>query len=718
MANAGRFLATVALTALLAASTDLAAPIRPVSDSYFGTIVTDPYRYMETGDPAYTAWRTQQVAATRAFFTKARAQTGIGDDASLGTSIPQLTNLTVVRGHAFFVKSTRDGASLFEASTDGTHLRTVVTSATYNSNHVDAQLGAFCVSNDARLIELHVFGADNRESDVHLVRVADGRDVEAPLTHTVFDYCGFTPNDRQVVYARIGGPAKSLAIPDASFDVLHTLGTPQRSDVVIFGYGISSRVPVAPHAFAFVDTSGSQAVAEVRDVAAGGSQFYAAPLSTVGKPGTPWRPLGTRADGYTDYALHGTTIDLATNAGAPNYAVVRAELIGPFRPRVVLPASPTVVVSGTLDFIPKAGIFALNAAADADYVQLLDHGVARVVRLPYEAKHGETLPVLLPSETVLGIATDQHQPGALIDLTSWTTPGDVYQVYPVARGHVNVRNTDLAARGPGARRVVDHLSAIAADGTSIAVDVVHRPEIALDGSHPTLLRVAGAYGFSLTANYGAVPEAWLDRGGVYAVAHVRGGGELGEAWHRAGMGMQKSNSWNDLIAAAQLLIAKGYTTPKHLALLGSTQSYLGGIAAGVVIGRAIEVRPGLFAAAAIDAPAMDMLRSERTELGRQSVSEFGSVATADGFAALLAMSPYEHVDPTATYPTVLIRSLAGFGLGDDWESAKMVARLQTSVRGQDAAMLDTIDSSRSRAATRADLYAFLLYECGSTRDAQ
>ena len=170
------------------------------------------------------------------------------------------------------------------------------------------------------------------------------------------------------------------------------------------------------------------------------------------------------------------------------------------------------------------------------------------------------------------------------------------------------------------------------------------------------MRVAGAYGFSITPDFHQVPQQWLARGGVYAVAHVRGGGDRGEDWHRAGMGANKSKTWTDLIAAAQRLIELGYTSPKMLNLYGTTQSYLGGIASSVAIGRAIEERPDLFAAAVVDAPLFDMLRSERTGLGRQSISEFGSVATKDGFAALLAMSPYEHVRAGVAYPPVLVRS--------------------------------------------------------------
>jgi prolyl oligopeptidase len=367
-------------------------------------------------------------------------------------------------------------------------------------------------------------------------------------------------------------------------------------------------------------------------------------------------------------------------------------------------------VSGTLDGIPKAGIFALYAAGDADYVQLLEHGISRMVRIPYTGP-AQPVPLQLPlNGSILEVATDQHNPGALVHLTSWTDRGDVYAFDPVAG---SMTALGIVPKGNDEPRVAEELSATAADGTNIPVSVVHRPGIALDGSHPLILQVAGAYGFSLTPEYRSVPPGWLERGGIYAVAHVRGGGELGEAWHRAGMGDRKRNTWTDLISAAQLLIAGGYTSPKQLNLYGTTQSYLGGIASSIAIGRALEERPELFGAAVIDAPVFDMLRSERTPLGRQSISEFGSVATRAGFDALLAMSPYEHVRDGVRYPPVLVRSFSHLGLGDDWQAAKMVARLQAAAGRADAAYLDIEDGSRNRTQVRADALAFFLYEDGA-----
>lgn len=694
---------------LLGANGDGQAPLHPVTDTFFGVTVIDPYRYMESSDEAYAAWKARQLTATAAMLATARQRAALDSSVRSGPSY-RITDLTLANGRIFYMKHGADYDALVERDRCGGDDHTIVTDKTLVPDG-SGFLGAFAVSNDAKTVALHVFTGRDQQ-DIHIVRASDGRDLEAPIRQVIFDFIEFTRDDTRILYAKAPQARNDRSIPSVSYDYAHRLGTDQTTDRAVFGAGISPLVDVPPHAFAFVDTTVSDQamLAEVRDVAAGGSRFYTAPFHSLGTSNVPWRALGTAADGYTTVAVHGTTIDLATSANAPNYAVVRGDLVGEFAPQFILPPSSTAVVSGTLDGIPKAGIFALNAAADGDYVQLLERGVARMVRIPWTSG-AKPIPVTLPldNSSILEVATDAGSPGALIHLTSWTEPGDVYAFDPTQG---SAQPCHLMETPSPPARAAEELSALADDGTPIPVSVVHRPGIKLDGSHPLILQVAGAYGFSLTPDFRSIPEAWLAKGGIYAVAHVRGGGELGEAWHRAGMGDRKSRSWTDLIAAAQMLIDRGYTSSTRLNLYGTTQSYLGGIASGIVIGRAIEERPDLFAAAVVDAPAFDMIRSERTALGRQSVSEFGSVASRAGFEALLAMSPYEHVQSETAYPPVLIRSFSHLGLGDDWQAAKMAARLQSAGGRQSVAYLDIVHDApgdaRGPRELRYDALAFFL----------
>ncbi len=703
--------AVVLSLALIAATAAWAAPVRPQTNTYFGTAIVDPYRYMERADPAYRQWKTQQRQSTNLMLALARSRAPKFSTSS--QTAPRITDLALVSNSAFYIRHTATNDALTVCDVRACRPRTIVTAATYGSLR-SASLGAFAASGDGKTVALHVY-VGNAVSDIHILRVDDGRDSEPPLHDAVFDYIGFFPDNRGVVYARAIDKNRN-ALTGRFLDFAHHFGTPQKVDVAIFGSGVSAKVSIPANAFAFVDPHERYAIAEVRDYSAVGSRFYAAPIAAIGRPNTPWRRLGDARAQYTDYAVHGTTIDLITHANAPNYAVVRASLSGSFRPHVVLPASNDTVVSGTLDNIPKAGIFALNAARDADYVQLLHAGRAQMVRIPYD--HNPTpQTMMLPLDgSILEAAADTARNGLLLHLTSWTDPGDVF----------TVRKDDLWSPlhivhpDGNARRNVIETTATASDGTHIPIDVIQAARPPEGPNHPdtyvapapAIVISSGAFGFSITPDYRIVPQAWLDSGGIVAIAHIRGGGEFGEDWHRAGMGAKKPNSWNDLIAAGQFLRG-GFAS--RLDLLGTTQSYLGGAASSIAIGRAIEERPDLFSAAVIDAPSFDMLRAETIPFGQQSVPEFGSVTNRNGFEALLAMSPYAHVRDGVAYPPILVRSFEhSYQVGADWQAAKMVARWQSATNRPDSAYLDVVGDSSSDTRTQADLredaLAFFSYE--------
>jgi prolyl oligopeptidase len=246
------------------------------------------------------------------------------------------------------------------------------------------------------------------------------------------------------------------------------------------------------------------------------------------------------------------------------------------------------------------------------------------------------------------------------------------------------------------------------------LSIVYPKGMPLDGSHPTLLIGYGAYGARVNLpGFEAARLAWHEQGGVYAVCSVRGGGELGEEWHRAGKGVSKPNTWRDFIACAEYLVANRYTTPARLAGAGRS-------AGGILIGRAITERPDLFAAAIDTAGMSDMLRSERTPNGATNIPEFGTVTTAAGFKALLAMSPYHHIIDRTRYPAVLVETSSNDHVVEPWQMTKMAARLQGATISGKPVLL-RVEYGSGHAATSsdtryhqrlADEWSFLLWQFG------
>ena len=212
------------------------------------------------------------------------------------------------------------------------------------------------------------------------------------------------------------------------------------------------------------------------------------------------------------------------------------------------------------------------------------------------------------------------------------------------------------------------------DGTPVSMFVVHRKDLMHDGRRPTLLTGYGGFNVSLTPTFVGSLPLWLERGGVYAVPNLRGGGEYGEEWHRAGMLDRKQNVFDDFIAAAEHLVAEGYTSPERLTISGGSNG-------GLLMGAALTQRPDLFRAVTCAVPLLDMLRYHRFLIARLWIPEYGSADDPEQFPFIYAYSPYHRVQDGTPYPAVLLHTAASDGRVDPMHARKMAALLQAQSTG-------------------------------------
>jgi prolyl oligopeptidase len=431
--------------------------------------------------------------------------------------------------------------------------------------------------------------------------------------------------------------------------------------------------------------------------------LYAVPLATLGTPDARWTKVCDRGDLDTEFAVHGDDIFLLGAQDAPRFKVVRTSLSAPDlkTAKVVLPAGEYVVDS-------------LAVARDALYVGIM-HGVqSKILRVPY-AESAQPRPLALSAEEPSGRVTAARADldGVFIGTNSWIRTGRLYQYDPKTQ---NLADTRLLPQGR-----FDAPESLAAtevmvpshDGVMVPLSIIHRKDIPRDGSSPTLLSGYGAYGFSSTMRFDPTNLAWLERGGILAVAHVRGGGALGKEWHHAGRKQTKPNTWKDFIACAEYLVKARYTSPRKLAGKG-------GSAGGILIGRAITERPDLFAAANISVGCTDMLRFETTTNGPPNIPEFGTVTREDEFRALLEMSTLHHIQDGVKYPAVLVTHGINDPRVEPWMSAKTTARFQAAT-GSGKPVLFRVEyhaghgmgsTRKQRHEESADLWSFLLWQCG------
>jgi prolyl oligopeptidase len=245
------------------------------------------------------------------------------------------------------------------------------------------------------------------------------------------------------------------------------------------------------------------------------------------------------------------------------------------------------------------------------------------------------------------------------------------------------------------------------------MSIIHRKGVQLDGNNPTLLYGYGSYGITEEPRFRASVKAWIDAGGVWAVANPRGTSVFGEDWYRGGFQATKPNTWKDFIACAEYLVAQGYTKPAKLDIFG-------GSAGGILVGRAMTERPDLFGAVVPVVGVLDMVRAETTANGVPNIPEFGTVAKEDEFRALLAMSSYHHVKDGVAYPAVMLLHGVNDTRVDYWHSSKMAARLTAATTSGKPVLLNLdYDAGHGIGSTKvqrqretADYFAFLLWQTG------
>ena len=406
----------------------------------------------------------------------------------------------------------------------------------------------------------------------------------------------------------------------------------------MFGYGVVPAIQVDPQYIPSVaiPLDSAYAIGTIHSGVSGNSSFYIEAAADVRKTNTAWRKVADFSDDVSDVEVHGDDLYMLTYKNASRYRVIRTSA-----------AKPDLASAATVVSPSQAVVTGINVAQDALYVQLLDDGIGRVLRVPYGPKP-QAQEIALPFRgTVSLVETDPRVPGALLGIGSWTKADSVYAYDPEAK---RVTNTKLQPTGPDDNPTNIESTEVKVrsyDGALVPLSIVYPKGVKLDGSNPTLLGGYGAYGLVLPPHFDpALDLSWYEQGGIYAFCHVRGGGEYGEEWHLAGKGPTKPNTWRDFIACAEYLIQHKYTSPARLAGTGTS-------AGGILIGRAITSRPDLFAAAIDWVGLSDALRFETGENGVDNIPEFGSVKTKAGFEALYAMSAYAHIKDQTPYPAVL-----------------------------------------------------------------
>lgn len=694
----------------VAASGPPVAPRVPVVDDYYGTKVTDDYRWMEDRHaPKFEQWCRAQGQYARAVLdripgrdalqTRIAAHTGGGTVATqMHQAGGKLFYLKLEPGQDNFKLYVRDGI-------DGTESLLVDPDQDASPGHHFA-IDYFEPSPDGSRVAYGISPGGSEKSVIHIMDVALRRDSPEAIDRADYGSPSWRDDNRSFYYnrfAKVGPHARDTEQYLNSRACLHVVGTDPDQDRALLGTGVPGSLPLTPVDYPFIEcTTGSPYVLAV--INHGADPAVTAYVARADHDQlSKWVKIADVGDAVTAIVPHGDKLYLLTHKNAPRYQVIAVDAASPNLAKAVTVVRPSERV-----------IEGMEATASALYVRDLDGGLGRLRR--YDFASGRLEEVALPIKGALyGPYLDPKSDLVLAGMVSWLSPPAYYRL----DGKDAVRTSIVPPwKEDVSRYTVDEVQAPSWDGTPIPLSIVHRRDIRLDGKNPVWLDGYGAYGISITPSFVARYLTLLEDGGVYAVAHVRGGGEFGEEWHLAGKQATKPNTYKDLIACAEYLVKQGYGSPATLAIEGRS-------AGGITVGMATTARPDLFRVVFNGVGDNNALRCEYGTDGPANSLEYGSTKTEAGFRALYAVDATQHVKPGTAYPAVLLTS----GFNDPrvapWQPGKMAAHLQAATTsGRPVLFLVDFDAGHGMGSSKsqrdrelADQLAFLYWQIGS-RDYQ
>lgn len=681
-----------------------------VRDTYFGTTVDDPYRWMEDRySNEFETWLQEQAAYTRAHLGALSERTPLkARIEALSSAGPMVRDLKTAGERVFYLKQEpgEELPKLVCRSISKGEGEQVLFDPNTLTGEAHTAIDWYYPSRDGSFVAYGISQGGSENSVLHVLDVEQGRALDLAIDRTYFSWVSWLPDNRSFLYRRFPALAADAPATDFFKDArvyLHHLDNDPAADEAVFGRGINPRVELAREDIPslLTDPGSDWIIARIDHGDRLEVTLYAAPIDGLSTPAAcPWQKIADIEDEVADHALVGDTVYLRTHRDAPHFKVIALALNqpDPTHARVIVSESEAVIT---------------QILAVGDTLLTLDRlgGMAQMRRVNRET--GAISSVALPFiGSIHDWTQDDTRNEVFFKMESWIVSPRIYR-YDIGDGRL--ADTEWLAPWPidFSDIEVHEVFAPAHDGTPIPLSIMHRKGLRRNGNNPTILTGYGSYGISLDPSFRPMQMAWYERGGIVAVGHIRGGGENGEDWHKAGHLLNKQNTIDDFIACAEYLIEQGYTRPGRLA--GE-----GGSAGGIPTGGALVKRPDLWAVMVMHVPVTNSLRMELTENGPPNIEEFGSVTTEDGFKGLLITDSYSKVQDGVSYPAVLLTG----GYNDPrvviWQPAKMAARLQAATASGKPILLRVeyqgghgIGQTKAQGnALMADVLAFLCEQMG------
>ena len=605
-------------------------------DTYFGTTVADPYRWMEDlNSPELKQWIDAQNAVTAKYLDAMPVRDALKARITELYNYPRVSIPAYTGRHWFYYRNTGlQRQSVVFARRDLNGPEQMVIDPNQLSPDGSVALSEFAPAPDDKH---YVYGQSEGGSDwvTYFVRdLASGAQLRDEIKWAKFSGVAWTEDGRGFFYERYPEPPPGKSLEAALRDhkvYYHALGTGQSADRLVY------ERPDDPGLFLWTarDETGRYVWITTNKGTEPRNQLFVKDLGNPRSPrlDAPVRALYPVADAqYEPLGVVNGQLYLRTDRDAPNRKIVAVPIDRPDAAnwKTIVPESRNAIEGATL----IAGKLAVNRLVDvASQVDLfnLDGSHAATIATPELG-------------AVNGPVGRFDRPEIFYAFTSPLRPATVFR-FDLRTGTSTHFEPPRLTFDP-APYMTERVFATSADGTRVPVFLTHRKDLKKDGSNPTMLYGYGGFAIATSPTYRSDIPAWLERGGVWATASMRGGSEYGESWHRAGMFGSKQRVFDDFIAAAEYLVKDGYASPQTLGIMGGSNG-------GLLVGAVMEQRPDLFAVVLPAVGVMDMLRYQKFTVGAAWATEYGSSDDQEAFAYLYRYSPLHNIKPGACYPATL-----------------------------------------------------------------
>jgi prolyl oligopeptidase len=602
------------------------------TDDYHGTKVADPYRWLEDANSLETkAWVDAENKVTQSWLAQIPQREAIRQ------------RLTQLWNYERYSVPYKEGGRYFFSRNDGLQNQSVLYTMTSlsdtprllldpNTLATDGTvaLAGTAVSPDGKLLAYSTAASGSDWNEIRVRNVDTGKDLPDHIQWVKFSSTAWTRDGKGFFYSRYDAPKEATKLADVNYFqklYFHKLGTPQEADVLVYdrpdekewGFGATT-----------TDDGRYLLITATKGTAPKYRIFY----KDLSKPDSKVTPLIDNFDAGYDFIDNvGSVFYFATDRNAPRKRIVAIDIKKPQESnwKTIVPEGPQTLVSSHM----------VNKQLINEY--LAD---ARSVVKVTDLKGKQLREIALPGiGSVSGFGGKQGDTETFFSFTSFTTPTTIYRL-DMKSGASAVFRQPKVAFNPADYETRQQFYT-SRDGTKVPMFIVSKKDIKLDGSNPTYLYGYGGFNVSMTPGFSPANLAWMEMGGVYVMANLRGGGEYGEAWHEAGTRLKKQNVFDDFIGAAEWLVNNKLTSPSKLAIGGGSNG-------GLLVGAAMTQRPELFGAAIPQVGVMDMLRFHKFTIGWAWTSDYGSSENPDEFKALVKYSPLHNLKPGTCYPATMI----------------------------------------------------------------